>query len=225
MKNALILSSAALMMVGCASLSSYQDARTLEQGKASFFVGAGNFSQTYKEQDTDIENDINDALEDWTMPLIEAGVRLGVYENLDFGLKYTLPGGINVDGKYQLVGGQEGMFGAASGLKFGYLNYKVNEAEYTTMDFTVPVYLTVYPTTWAALTVTPDFTFRTETATEGETETASIYGANTSLKLGTKYGVVAEYGIHMSDDESIDAYQQVGLMFYSPLELGLESLF
>ncbi len=233
MKHILMISSAALLMTSCASLSSYQDARTLEQGKAQMFIGGGTYTEQYPEQSDQVAQAISEAIEDYKTPLIEAGLRVGVMEKLDLGLKYTIPGGIVFDGKYQLLGGKEDVFAISSGAKVGYLSIKQTvtvdgqdqTSEWTTIDATVPLYLSYYPLSWLSVTVSPDYTFRHSTSSEGGSTNANVYGANASLKLGSDWGLVVEYGYHLTDAEGVDAYQQAGAVLYWPISFGLKDLF
>jgi hypothetical protein len=218
------------MLSSCASLSSYQDARTVEAGKARVFIGGGTYTEAYPKQDSEFAESIATALENYKTPLIEAGLRVGVTEKIDLGLKYTLPGGAVFDGKYQLLGDSASSFVVSTGAKFGYLSIKQTttiggnevESEWTTLDATLPIYLSYYPVDWFAITVNPNYTFRSAFAPDVETATSNIYGANTSVKLGKNWGLIVEYGYHMTDAEGVDAYQQFGGVLFWPIDFGFD---
>ena len=136
-------------------------------------------------------------------------MRLGLFENFDAGVKVTAPAGYVFDGKYMLVGNHSSPFVLSSGTKFGYMSIESTSgditSEFTTMEFTIPVYISYYPVESIGISVIPDYTFRINTPSKGGSETYSLYGANTTLKIGKDWGLIAEYGYHMISDEEVDA--------------------
>ncbi len=224
MKTILILMTAvSLFMTGCASLSSYQEAKTIDKGTNRVFLGAGTYNEQYKKQDNEIAEEVATIVEDINWILLEGGMRIGLLDNVDVGIKLTFPGGLSVDGKYMLLGGEGELLAASVGAEFGYMSIEMTSTnsegaetsvKSTTMDFSVPAYLSIYPTDWLGLTVIPDYTFRTMSPASGPSSSASIYGANASLKIGSSWGLIAEYGYHLSTESQVEAIKQVGAVLF-----------
>jgi hypothetical protein len=197
-----LLGGSVVLMSNCASLSSFQDAKTLEKGKASVLVAVTKYTE--KTSDANQDAGLLGLDKFWAL---DGALRLGVMDHLDAGLKYTLPGGIVVDGKYNFLGADKA-FAISSGFKVGYMQLETSGSDsskaskYTTLDFTVPVYASSYFTDWLCLTLTPDFTFRSQFGTDVESRNFMLAGANANFKLGKNKGVLVEGGYHMPLDDS-----------------------
>lgn len=113
------LAAMALLLSNCASLSGFQDGRTVGKDKADLSVSL-NLSQSpdfndWEDQDDSLETDIPNLF----FPSIEVGGRYGVAENFDINMKLNTNLNISVGAKFQLLGGQESMTALAVGAEVG----------------------------------------------------------------------------------------------------------
>ena len=131
--------------------------------------------------------------------MFELGGRVGVWDNLDLGIKYSAPGSIALDAKYQLLGRDSGSaFQLSAGLKGGYASLEgkddkgedVNDVP--VIDLIVPVYATYNPTSWMAITLAPQFCYRISDNGYYYPE-GPIAGANIGLRLGKTVGLRGEF--------------------------------
>ena len=210
--------------VGCASLSSYQEARVLDKGKAEVFFGASGYKDDLEKVDfsfTGANSGKIDTTDGLSNVMLEIGGRIGVWDNLDLGVKYSVPGSIALDAKYQLLGRDSGsMFQLSAGLKGGYasLDGKNSKGEdvdgVPVIDLIVPVYATITPTNWMALTVAPQFCYRISDNGYYYPE-GPIAGANIGLRMGTTFGIRGEFGYHRNLDTDY-SMMNYGAVFYAP---------
>jgi hypothetical protein len=213
------LAPACLFLSNCASLSSYQEARVLPQGEGRLAVAVTGYSDDLARTlfaDTSSGNSFN---------LFELSGRIGVWDNLDVGVKYTFVGAINADAKYQWLGrDSNSVFQLSTGFKGGYASLEVSDSngndesnEVPVIDLIVPVYLGWTPKPWLGLTVAPEICYRISD-NKWEYPSGPIAGANVDLRLGKKTGVVLEYGIHRHLDKDY-TLQNYGLSVYAPFEI------
>ena len=203
-------------LVGCASLSSYQEAKVLPTGQGQFSMGVTGYTDDLTRSGFLLDSTGHD------FKLLEVGGRVGVWKNLDLGVKYTLIGAVNLDAKYQLLGTDTGsVFQVSSGLKGGYANIEVTvngkKTEAPVYDLIVPVYASYTPTDWLALTLAPQFSYRISD-NEFEYPAGPIAGANFDMRLGSSYGIIGEFGYHRHLDKDY-ALMNYGAMFYMPVNL------
>lgn len=212
-----------ISLVGCASMSSYQEARVLEPGKAQTGLAYTGYTDDFKRRGFADSTGIQ-------APLIEWAARVGVWKNIDIGAKFTFIGAMSGDVKYQILGedGVEGatsQFQLSSGLKVSYANLlrpsaldTIGDQKATVTDITIPVYATYEPLSWVGLTLAPQFSYRISD-NDNYYPAGVIAGASADLRLGKRYGIMGEFGYHkhLSEDFSQMNY---GAMFYAPIELG-----
>lgn len=200
-------------LCGCASLSSYQEARVLGEGQGLIAIAATPYLDDRKvdAQDTSSGN---------STVLIEVATRLGIWKDLDVGIKYSFPGAVSADAKYQLIGrDSNSTFQFSGGLKGGYADVEVgsgsNVQDFPVIDLIVPLYASWTPKTWVGLTVAPEFCYRI--SDNSFYPSGPIAGANVDLRLGKKAGVLFEYGYHRHLTENY-ALQNYGIAAYAPFE-------
>lgn len=203
-------------LVGCASLSSYQEAKVLPTGEGQLSIGVTGYTDDLNRSilgDTSTGHDFK---------LLELGGRVGVWNNLDLGFKYTLIGAATLDAKYQLLGRDSGSaFQLSSGFKGGYANLEVTidseTVEVPVYDLIIPLYATYSPASWMSITLAPEFCYRISD-NEFEYPAGPIAGGNVDLRLGKSSGLIAEFGYHkhLDKDYSLINY---GAMVYMPFKL------
>lgn len=201
------------LLVGCASLGSYHEARTTPKGTGSTRLGA-----THAPMKSPLSGDLG-ATSPWVYSI---GGRYGLFDRLDFGMDFTLSSTYSMDVKYQLLGlDSHSLVQVSTGLKaaYGSILFKNTDAALngtTIIDAILPLYATVSPTRWTSLTVSPQFCYRTS-LTEEVYPSQGIVGANVSVKLGHRLAVVGEYGYHhqMTTGQPLVNY---GAMLLLPLD-------
>lgn len=194
-----------LMMVGCANMSTLQTGRALKAGEGQVLLGGGYYGSP----------SVNEAVDaDLAFPYLEVGYRRGIVENLELGVKATIPGTIGLDGKYQLL--DAGDFALAAGLGAGYLSLSSgegeNEVSNTIIDVTVPVYASYHLGDYVALYTSPKYLMR---LISGDSSGSShLLGATGGVRLGNTWGVYVE-GTFMKDLTSeFDAFQANTSFFF-----------
>lgn len=200
--------------IGCASLTSFQDARTIEKGTGRANVAFNMYNETY-----DKDDDAFDKIDDDGF-MLQLGGRFGLTDKIDMGITYIVPGSVVLDGKYQFTA-PTSVLGVSSGLKLGYLSYSYGSGDnmdtVRALDVIVPVYASYYPVSWIALTLNPDVVGRFRFKGP-ETDPFVLVGGNASLKLGKNIGIVAEVGYHIEPGEG-RTFTTYGGSFYTPMDL------
>jgi hypothetical protein len=155
--------------------------------------------------------------------LFELSGRMGVWDNLDVGVKYSFVGAASADVKYQILGRDStSAFQFSTGFKGGYASLETKDdsgntsSDVPVVDLIVPVYLGWTPKPWFGLTIAPEFCYRIS-SNKWEYPSGPIAGANVDLRLGKRTGVLFEYGYHrhLSKDYGLQNY---GVSLYAPFE-------
>jgi hypothetical protein len=193
-------------MVGCASLTSFQEARTVEKGTGRAHIAYNKYIET---QDT----------ADFEGGMLQVAGRYGITDKFDLGITYVIPGSIVVDGKY-LFTSRTFPLALSSGIKVGYLEYELFDVTTRAIDAIIPLYISYYPLSWIALTMIPDAVARFPI---GDDDAKPLYlvGGNVNLKIGgARYGLIGEYGYHLEPGaDATHAFQTMGGAFYMPLTI------
>jgi hypothetical protein len=93
-----------ILCTNCASVTGFQDGRTLGKEKIELSSSL-NFSRSPKLANTDNGN--WDDLENIFWPNVEVGGRYGVLEDLDINFRFNTSANIGAGVKYQFYGGKE----------------------------------------------------------------------------------------------------------------------
>jgi len=201
-------------LIGCASLTSFQDARTIEKGTGRAHVAFNMYTETNEKDEGDLDKIDDEGF------MLQLGGRFGLTDKIDMGITYIVPGSVLLDGKYQFTA-PTSVLGVSSGLKLGYLSYSYgsenNMDTVMALDVIVPVYASYYPVSWIAVTLNPDVVSRIRLKGP-KTDPYILIGGNASLKLGKNIGVVAEAGYHVQPGED-RVFTTYGGSFYTPLDL------
>lgn len=176
----------ALTFSGCMSLSTYQTADTVEEGKSKWGVG---FSQSYivlndEEQPYDINSVVTP----------EFSIRVGMSENTDLGLK-LYPVAVIIDVKHRFY--QTEQNSSAFGLGFSTidLDETTSTADNNLTDLYATYYYTHHHSSTLSSTIAPKLIYRTNTETDknvllpGLTYTLDYQFENSSLSLRPEIGV------------------------------------
>lgn len=190
-------------------------------------AGKGRVTAVFNSQSSSLDDTLAIDVEDFQQ--LEFAGRLGVGHNVDVGVKYTVIGGFQADGKYQILGRESGSpFVLATGLKGGYAEYETDSTETfspAVIDITLPIYLGLYPTSWLSVNLIPDATFRISdfdyTAPGG-----LLLGGAANVRVGKRFGAVAEVGYHRLLEDSEFEQIHYGGGVYFPVDFdGISSLF
>ena len=184
----------------CVSVSSLQTARTTEKGEIGWGVSASAVSFD--------DQGVLDTLgsdQDVYLPLSEVSVRYGVTDKLDVGLKLGVIGLTTLDAKYMLVGDHESPFALSAGASFGFVTVSSGDLRTGIYDIAVPVYASYHPAEWLAVYATPRYNLRLFQGTE--TVPVSFLGTSAGVRIGKRFGVVAEYS-YMANLSGGAAHQQ-----------------
>lgn len=181
-----------ILLFGCASLSSYQQARTTPKGTGQTRLGATR---------APIESPWSGDPGKTTAWMYQIGQRYGFTERFDVGMDFVPATIYSIDAKYLILGlDSNSLVQVSSGLKATYsgIVFRNSEAPVvstTLIDLIVPVYATFTPAPWVGLTIQPQLCVRTS-LNELALPSENIVGANLSLQLGRRLGVVGEIGFH-----------------------------
>ncbi|MCO6486541.1 MAG: hypothetical protein J5I41_12265 [Saprospiraceae bacterium] len=192
-----------LLMSSCASLTGFQEARTLGEGNSEILVSL-NLSQS--PNFNDIEDEDGEELTDVPtlfFPNIEAAFNYGVAEKINVGVRLNTNLNIGIGAKFQLLGDQTtsnalaigadvGTFGLIGGL----------------WNVQIPLYYSFHPTEKFAWYLSPRYTYQFSSFTGAENG-LSYMGGNTGLLFGTKHKFGVDIGYYQVGgfDESIGIFQ------------------
>lgn len=184
-----------LTITSCVSMTTMQTARTNKKGEVTITGGGGSIKTQFPIGTVDTFN--------IALPFIEGGVRYGITDKIDAGLKFTIIGSTVLDGKYQFLGDQKSKIAGSVGLSLGYVNVSINDTKSDVVDFSTPIYFSYHPTEWLAVYTSPKYTLRsnfyTYTSTnQTATDFSNWYGLTGGLKIGEKVAFLAEYSYFKS---------------------------
>lgn len=211
------------LATGCVNMSTLQTGRALAPGTGRVLVGGGYYTSPDLNAAANEANTANDPnakpLPDLKAPYLEVGYRRGIVENLELGLKLTIPGTIALDGKYQIL--NLGPFFLAAGVGVGYLSLTSGPADKplksSLIDVMVPVYASLEPLSWLAIYVSPKYVFRATNTTGGDnpgSSTTQMVGSSAGLKLGDGTGVFAEGTLLRDLKSKANTFQVSGAVFW-----------
>lgn len=191
-----VLMAGMILISGCASLSSFQTAKTLPVGEHQTHVAAGFLKGKVANYDI-------------SLPVLEAMYRQGLSEKLDFGVKYTFPVTLVGDIKYNLVGNDLPGKGTsvnpvavAAGLGAGYLRVTSGDNTSNLIDVYVPVYFSFHTSESFATYLAPKYILRIMTGSSSGT--SHLVAPTLGVMIGKKAGVALEgaYAIPLSSGTS-----------------------
>ena len=86
----------------------------MKKGSIDYFFGLGRQSLSFSDLDEN-SGELKEKIKESGIPFVETGVRYGVSQSFDVGVKYTFKNQISVDGKYLLFGNDTNRYAMASG--------------------------------------------------------------------------------------------------------------
>ncbi len=200
------------LTVGCANMSTLQTAKTLAPSEGRVLVGGG----YYASPDLDAEaSDATGAEASLKMPYAEVGYRHGIVDDVEAGLKVTMPGTVAVDGKYQLL--EQGGLALATGLGVGYLSLSsgegADEVKSTILDVQVPLYASYDVGDYLAVYTSPKYLLRSVSG-DGGSSLSHLAGATAGVKVGKDTGLFFEGTLMRDLSLGFNAVQVNGSLFF-----------
>ncbi|TNE61382.1 MAG: hypothetical protein EP344_06080 [Bacteroidetes bacterium] len=207
MKNQFLLSALGLfglvfLLSNCASLTGFQDGRTVGKGNGELSASL-NVAQSPDFEDWDDQSS-DDNIPTFFISTVELGGRLGVAEKIDLSLRLSTTMNLGVGAKFQVVGDRESQLALALGAEigtFGLLNAGL-------WNFQVPLYLSVHPKENFAWYLTPRYIYQFNT-TFGAENGINYAGGNTGLLFGNrnKFGLDVGFYNVGTDGNSVGVFQ------------------
>ncbi len=172
---------------GCASLTGYQDGRSVGEGNGEASVSL-NFSQS--PAFIDIEDSIEvTSIPRLAFPNLELGGRYGVSDKLDVLLKLNTNLNVGLGAKYQVVGDRMSPFAMALGAEVGTFGLVVG-----LWNFQLPAYFSVHPNDRIAIYATPRYIYQFTTI--GGVEGWNYIGGNAGILFGKKHKFGIDLGYY-----------------------------
>jgi len=199
------LSALLLTLSNCASLTGFQDGRTVGGNNGEFSVSL-NGSQSPDFNDWEDEVDSTDIIPRIFFGTIEFGGRYGISEKVDLTLRLNTNLNLGLGAKFQLVGDRESPVALALGAEIASFGLVTG-----LWNVQVPVYFSVHPQESFAWYLSPRYIYQFESYS-GSNFSLSYVGGNTGLLFGErhKFGLDVGYYRIGAEGESIGALQ-IGL--------------
>ncbi|NUN99636.1 MAG: hypothetical protein HUU01_03360 [Saprospiraceae bacterium] len=219
MKNQLLIFALLLAgmaaFTGCASLTGFQDGRTL--GKDSGELGVSlNFSQSpdFNDWEDEVDDSVNVDIPELFFPSFEFSGRYGVADKVDIGVRLNTNLNLGVSGKFQVVGDRESSFAMSLGAEVGTFGLVSG-----LWNVQIPVFLSVHPSERFAWYLTPRYIYQFTSYTGAENG-LSYLGGNTGIMFGgrNKFGFdIGYYSLSVDEGEGNLGLLQIGLGARFPL--------
>lgn len=213
MKNQLLVFAvfiaATMAFTGCASLTGFQDGRTLGKDGGEFGVSL-NFSQSpdFDELEEQAEDSLTMGFPSLVLPSFEFAGRYGVAEKVDLGVRLNTNLNLGISGKFQVVGDQESTFALALGAEVGTFGLVSG-----LWNVQVPVFMSVHPSERLSIYFSPRYIYQFSSFAGAENG-LSYLGGNAGLMFGSrnKYGIdVGYYDVSAGSDSGNLGLLQIGL--------------
>jgi len=198
----LLLGSAALFFLSnCASITGFQDGRTVGEGNGDFYASL-NFSTSPNFGDWR-DDSVTVDVPTLAFPSIEVGGRYGVVEKVDLTLRMNTNLNVGLGTKFQLVGDRNSPFALALGAEVGSFGIILG-----LLNVQIPLYLSVHPSETFSWYFTPRY-IRQFSTFAGVQNGLTYLGANTGFLFGkrSKFGVDLGYYRLGGIEESIPVIQ------------------
>ena len=174
-----------ILWTSCASVTGFQDGRTLGKEKIELSSSL-NFSRSPKLANTD-DGDWDD-LENIFWPNVEVGGRYGVLEDLDINFRFNTSANISAGVKYQLYGGKDSPIAFSLGGEVGSIGFLA------LWNPQLPAYFSYHPSEKIALYLSPRYIYQFSSYV-GSGYGINYLGFNTGFLVGkrNKFGLDIGY--------------------------------
>ena len=213
----LSMAGAFLLATGCASISNFQTGKPLGKGNAEGIFSVSNINTINGDSISIADHDYEIVPPEFTFFELQ-GV-LGITDRIDIGIKYTFPTAGALTAKYCLVGAgkEKGIF-LSPGLRAGYTAFpSTDSTENNRIEISVPVYLSLYFTNFLSVSLIPTYSGRYFTSFSSY---ENCLGGNFNLRIGKRFGFVAEAAYQRNLYWNWDELQFGGSIYFPLPELG-----
>ena len=183
------LSGLTLLLSNCASLTGYQDGRTVGQNNGEFSASL-NLSQSPDFNDWEDQSDSSSNIPNFYFPNLEFGGRLGIAEKVDLTLRLNTTLNVGIGAKFQVVGDRESQVALALGAEIGTFGLISG-----LWNVQVPVYLSIHPKENFAWYLTPRY-IRQFVSFAGADAGLNYIGGNTGLLFGGRHKFGLDLGYY-----------------------------
>ncbi len=198
------LAAMALLLSNCASLSGFQDARTVGMDRADLAVSL-NLSQSPDFNDwEELEDSINADIPNFFFPSLEFGGRYGVAENVDINAKVNSNLNLSIGAKVQLLGDRESTTALAIGAEVGTFGLISG-----LWNVQIPVYLSLHPNERFSLYLSPRYIYQFSSYA-GADAGLNYIGGNAGLLFGRRHKFGLDIGYYNVGNSNID--NSIGLL-------------
>lgn len=176
-----------LLLNGCASLTGYQDGRSIGEGNGEAMISL-NMSQSpsfSKIEDAGIIEDIPRFI----FPNIEIAGRYGVSKDLDVTLRMNTNLNVGVGAKYQILGDRHSKYALGTGFELGTFGLISG-----LWNLQIPLYASIHPTESFAFYISPRFIH--QFSTFGGTVGWNYLGGNAGFLFGSKHKFGIDFGYY-----------------------------
>ena len=195
MKNSMFtlfyLIAAALLISGCASISGFEEGRSLGKGTSELMV-SGNYVSLPGILNVD-DDEVDVGLNSLGFPNIDASYKYGVTDKLDVGGRITTNLNLGVFMKYQLIGDDMSKFALGTGLEFATslgILYNIQ----------IPVNMSYYITDAVSINLSPKYVY--QFPAESFSTSINYLGGNAGILFGKKNKFGIDVGYYNVDQSS-----------------------
>ncbi len=183
----LLFGATVLFLASCASLTGFQDGRTVGKDNGDFYASL-NFSTSPNFNEWEDDTAVVD-VPTLTIPNLELGGRYGVGEKVDVTLRLNTNLNVGIGAKFQVIGDRQSPFAMSLGAEVGSFGIVLG-----LLNVQVPVYLSVHPSESFSWYLTPRY-IRQFSTFAGVENGLSYLGGNTGLLFGkrNKFGLDIGY--------------------------------
>lgn len=171
-----------LLLYGCASITGYNDGRSLGEGKFEFTPSFNVTQSPDFDQDITVNNIV-------VFPNIELGGKYGVTEKLDALIRFNTSLNFNAGIKYQLVGDRTSSFALGTGLEFGTFGFVTS-----IWNVQVPLYGSLHPSDMFTFYFSPRYIYLFS-GIESSTG-INYFGGNVGMMVGRKHKFCFDLGYY-----------------------------
>ena len=193
----------ALALTNCASLTGFQDGKTVGEGNGDLAISL-NFSQTPDfDELEEVEDSLSGDLPNLFFPNFEFGGRYGIAEKVDLTMRLNTNLNLGIGAKVQVLGDRESSTALALGAEVGTFGLISG-----LWNVQVPVYFSVHPSEKFTWYLSPRYIYQF-TSYAGADNGLSYLGGNTGLMFGArnKFGIDIGYYNVGADGSSIGLLQ------------------
>jgi hypothetical protein len=170
---------------GCSNFSTLQTARALPTGTHRVHLGGGALLTS---ELSPVATSSSASTSSLRFPYTEIGARFGLARHVDLGAKFTIPGSLGTDLKFQFVDGS--VLAAAAGFQVAYASLKTSGQTTHLVDLALPVYVSVDITDWFGLYGGAKYLQRIGVG--GSSSSTPFYSAGGGIRVGNFAGVMVE---------------------------------